>query len=373
MSTPSPQSTPPTSVSAAVHALGWPDATREIAFDQWLKLLANSHGLVPDSVGIASADASFRRYFRARMGSGSCILMDAPPDKENNPAFVQIAQLFGQAGLRVPQVLQWDEAHGFMLLDDLGTHTMMQVLETADQTMRHSLFGQATDALLLLQQASRPDILPLYDKSLLQRELMLFPQWYVAQHKQVILDDEQLNRLHTVFDLVIAHNLAAPQVFVHRDFMPRNLMVSSSSQASSVLGVLDFQDAVYGPVTYDIASLMRDAFVSWDEDVCLDVTVRYWEKARRQGLLDFEDWHQDFGAFYRAVEWMGLQRHLKVAGIFARLGIRDNKPKYLADTPRFIAYLRSTASRYRELFPLLRLIDQIEDTSSAVAFSFGRL
>ena len=373
MSTPSPQSTPPASVSAAVHALGWPDAAREIAFDQWLKLLANSHGLVPDSVGIASADASFRRYFRARMGGGSCILMDAPPDKENNPAFVQIAQLFGQAGLRVPQVLQWDEAHGFMLLDDLGTRTMMQVLETADPAMRHSLFGQATDALLQLQQASRPDILPVYDEALLRRELMLFPQWYVAQHKQVLLDDEQLSRLHAVFDTVIAHNLAAPQVFVHRDFMPRNLMVSSSSQASPVLGVLDFQDAVYGPITYDIASLMRDAFVSWDEDICLDVTVRYWEKARRQGLLDFEDWHQDFGAFYRAVEWMGLQRHLKVAGIFARLGIRDGKPKYLADTPRFIAYLRSTASRYRELFPLLRLIDQIEDTSSAVAFSFGRL
>ena len=267
-----------------MHALGWPDAAREIAFDQWLKLLANSHGLVPDSVGIASADASFRRYFRARMGSGSCILMDAPPDKENNPAFVQIAQLFGQAGLRVPQVLQWDEAHGFMLLDDLGTHTMMQVLETADPAMRHSLFGQATDALLQLQQASRPDILPVYDEALLRRELMLFPQWYVAQHKQVLLDDEQLSRLYAVFDKVIAHNLAAPQVFVHRDFMPRNLMVSSSSQASPVLGVLDFQDAVYGPITYDIASLMRDAFLSWDEEFCLDITVRYWEKARKAGL-----------------------------------------------------------------------------------------
>ena len=373
MSTHIPESDPQTPVSAAVHALGWPDAAREMAFDHWLKSLAQSHGLAPDSVCIASADASFRRYFRARTANGSCILMDAPPDKENNPAFVQIAQLFGQAGLRVPRVLQWDEPHGFMLLDDLGTHTMMQMLETADQPMRHSLFEQATDALLLLQQASRPDILPVYDNALLHRELMLFPQWYVAQHKQVLLDNEQLNRLQTVFERVIAHNLAAPQVFVHRDFMPRNLMVGSTSNASPVLGVLDFQDAVYGPITYDIASLMRDAFVSWDEDVCLDVTVRYWEKARRQGLLDFEDWHQDFGAFYRAVEWMGLQRHLKVAGIFARLGIRDGKPKYLADTPRFIAYLRSTASRYRELFPLLRLIDQIEDTSSAVGFSFGRL
>jgi hypothetical protein len=239
---------------------------------------------------------------------------------------------------------------------------MMQVLETADQTMRHSLFGQATDALLLLQQASRPDILPVYDKALLQRELMLFPQWYVAQHKQVILDDEQLNRLHTVFDLVIAHNLAAPQVFVHRDFMPRNLMVSSSSQASPVLGVLDFQDAVYGPITYDIASLMRDAFLSWDEDFCLDVTIRYWDKARKAGLPVGDD----FGEFYRGVEWMGLQRHLKVAGIFARLTLRDGKPKYLADTPRFIGYIRATCARYVTLRPLLKLVEDLEGISPAI-------
>lgn len=369
MSTHLPPSSAATAVSAAVHALGWQDPQREIAFEGWLKSLADSHGLVTDSVVIASADASFRRYFRAQMSGGSCILMDAPPDKENNPAFVQIAQLFGQAGLRVPKVLHWDEPHGFMLLDDLGTHTMMHVLADADTPLRASLFNQATDALVLLQQASRPELLPVYDEALLRRELMLFPEWYVAQHKQIDLNTDQWNTLQHAFDQVIAHNLAAPHVFVHRDFMPRNLMVSHSA----ALGVLDFQDAVYGPITYDIASLMRDAFISWDEDFCLDVTVRYWEKARRLGLLDFEDWHQDFGAFYRAVEWMGLQRHLKVAGIFARLTLRDHKPKYLADTPRFIAYLRATACRYRELFPLLRLIDQIENTSSPVGFSFGRL
>jgi aminoglycoside/choline kinase family phosphotransferase len=161
-------------------------------------------------------------------------------------------------------------------------------------------------------------------------------------------------------------------VFVHRDFMPRNLMVSNDpSQAR--LGVLDFQDAVYGPVTYDIASLMRDAFTSWDEDFCLDITVRYWQQARAAGLLDFEDWHSDFGAFYRAVEWMGLQRHLKVAGIFARLTLRDGKPKYLADTPRFIGYMRATASRYRELTPLLRLLDQIEGEQAVTGYAFGRV
>ena len=373
MSTHPPDSSLPSPVSTAIHALGWPDPQRELAFGGWLMSLASTHGVMPDSVVPASADASFRRYFRARFNNGSCMLMDAPPDKENNPAFVNIARLFAQAGLRVPQVLDWDEANGFMLLDDLGTHTMMQVLDTADSRSRHRLFDQATDALVLLQMASRPDVLPVYDDALLRRELMLFPQWYVGEHKQIRLSDDQLNTLHSVFDRVISHNLAAPQVFVHRDFMPRNLMVSASSDPSTPLGVLDFQDAVHGPITYDIASLMRDAFVSWEEDLCLDVTVRYWEKARRAGLLDFEDWHQDMGSFYRSVEWMGLQRHLKVAGIFARLGIRDGKPKYLADTPRFITYLRATASRYRELFPLLKLIGQIENTAPAVGISFGRL
>ncbi|MBA4261403.1 MAG: aminoglycoside phosphotransferase, partial [Comamonadaceae bacterium] len=139
------------------------------------------------------------------------------------------------------------------------------------------------------------------------------------------------------------------------------------------LGVLDFQDAVYGPISYDIASLMRDAFLTWDEDFVIDITIRYWEKARQAGLMDFEDWHSDFGAFYRAVEWMGLQRHLKVAGIFARLTLRDGKPKYLADAPRFIGYIRHTTHRYRELGPLLQLIDQIEGFEAASGYAFGRV
>ena len=194
----------------------------------------------------------------------------------------------------------------------------------------------------------------------------------MAQHKHITLSDVQQQHLQTVFDRLVVNNLASPQVFVHRDFMPRNLMVADNP-AEQRLGVLDFQDAVHGPITYDIASLMRDAFASWDEDFCLDITVRYWHKARALGLLDFEDWHSDFGAFYRAVEWMGLQRHLKVAGIFARLTLRDGKPKYLADTPRFMGYMRATASRYRELTPLLRLLDQIEGEQAVSGYAFGRL
>jgi aminoglycoside/choline kinase family phosphotransferase len=200
-------------------------------------------------------------------------------------------------------------------------------------------------------------VLPPYDEALLRRELRLFPDWYLAAPPRCDAGRRAApRRWSDQFALIVARNLAAPRVYVHRDFMPRNLMVSGNH--GQALGVLDFQDAVHGPLTYDIASLMRDAFLSWDEAFVLDITVRYWERARKLGLMDFEDWHSDFGSFWRAVEWMGLQRHLKVAGIFARLTLRDGKPKYLADAPRFIAYIRHTAGRYRELTPLLRLVDE---------------
>ena len=372
MSTFNPSASTALPVPEAVAALGWAEPSRAQAFAQWLQALAPQHALHPASVRVASADASFRRYFRVDGAAGSFILMDAPPDKENSEPFVRIARLMTQAGLHAPQVLAWDEPQGFMLLDDLGSQTMMQVLQDAAAPRRQALFEQAVDALVCWQQASQPGVLPAYDEALLRRELQLFPDWYIAQHKQLTLNAQQQAQLHTVFDRLVTNNLASPQVFVHRDFMPRNLMVSNDpSQAR--LGVLDFQDAVYGPVTYDIASLMRDAFASWDEDFCLDITVRYWQQARAAGLLDFEDWHSDFGAFYRAVEWMGLQRHLKVAGIFARLTLRDGKPKYLADTPRFIGYMRATASRYRELTPLLRLLDQIEGEQAVTGYAFGRV
>jgi aminoglycoside/choline kinase family phosphotransferase len=276
------------------------------------------------------------------------------------------------ASLLAPKVLAWDAAQGFMLLDDLGQDTMMQALDQTHTQHNAVLFGRALDALLTWQQASRPDVLPPYDAALLQRELQLFPDWYIAQHRGKTLDTAQTQALQNSFSLLVTHNLAAPMVFVHRDFMPRNLMMPWDPEEPR-LGVLDFQDAVYGPITYDIASLMRDAFISWEEDFCIDITVRYWERARALGMLDHDGWHSDFGAFYRAVEWMGLQRHLKVAGIFARLTLRDGKPKYLADTPRFIAYIRATCSRYRELTALLRLIDDIEGHQAVSGFAYGRV
>ncbi|MBP8018601.1 MAG: phosphotransferase [Hylemonella sp.] len=365
----------------------WADAARQTDFERWLGGLGIEHGLRPSSLRVASADASFRRYLRIECtlpGIGSRIIMDAPPDKEDCKPFAKVAALTAQAGLQAPEILAWDEPNGFMLLSDLGQDTLMQHIQSTTTPLGDSfypqdaptlavqaLFGQAIDVLVKWQLASRRGVLPAYDEALLRRELALFPDWYLTQHKGVSIDATLRDTLSSLFDTIVTRNLAAPQVYVHRDYMPRNLMMPVTQGAQ--LGVLDFQDAVYGPISYDIASLMRDAFWTWDEPYVLDVTVRYWQQARKAGLMDFEDWHQDFGAFYRAVEWMGLQRHLKVAGIFARLTLRDGKPKYLADTPRFIQYLRSTSARYRELTPLLRMLDKVENTQAVTGYAFGRV
>jgi N-acetylmuramate 1-kinase len=350
--------------------VSWTDPAREAAFARWLQATAREHEMEPGTVRLASADASFRRYLRVDGEAGSRIIMDAPPDKEDCRPFVKVAQLMAQAGLHVPRVLAWDEFLGFMLLDDLGTRTMIEGIDADHPSCNLPLYLRAVDALISWQLASRPGVLPPYDAALLSRELELFPDWYLARHRGIPVEGRVREALDGVFRLIIERNLLGPTVYVHRDFMPRNLMLPPASQPEETrLGVLDFQDAVYGPITYDIASLMRDAFLSWDEEFVLDITVRYWQKALKAGLpVD-----PDFGEFYRAVEWMGLQRHLKVAGIFARLTLRDGKPKYLADAPRFIAYIRATAVRYRELAPLLRLLDEVEGTEAVTAWSFGRI
>ncbi|OIN91247.1 MAG: aminoglycoside phosphotransferase [Comamonadaceae bacterium CG1_02_60_18] len=362
----SPSPLPPSSALSAASVIHWADAQRANAFTNWLQGVAAQHNLRSDSLRPASADASFRRYLRIDAGAGSFIIMDAPPQHENCQPFVTVAQLMQGAGLRVPEVLAWDQANGFMLLTDLGGQTLMQCIDPANSQANLPLYLQAVQVLINWQRASRPGVLPPYDQALLRRELELFPEWYLAKHRGVVVDTALRATLERVFERIIAQNLAQPQVYVHRDFMPRNLMATASP--GQPLGVLDFQDAVYGPITYDIASLMRDAFLSWDEEFCLDVTVRYWEQARQAGLPVGED----FGEFYRAVEWMGLQRHLKVAGIFARLTLRDGKPQYLADTPRFIRYIRATCARYRELTPLLRLVDKVEGIVEPPVLVMGR-
>ena len=361
--------TPPDTAGATTsieHAqqVGWADPARGAAFRHWLHQLQAGHGLQPESLRVASADASFRRYLRITGAHGSRIIMDAPPDKEDCRPFDHVARLMADADLNVPQVLAWDQTNGFMLLSDLGTRTMMELVQPDKPQANLDLYLQAVDALLAWQLASRPDVLPPCSVALLRSEMELFPQWYLTAYRGVVVDAAMRNTLDQAFAAIIAENLGWPSVYVHADFMPRNLIVSRPR-----LGILDFQDAVYGPITYDIASLMRDAFLSWEEDFVLDVTIRYWEKARAAGLPV----GPDFGAFYRGVEWMGLQRHLRVAGIFARLTLRDGKPRYLADTPRFIQYIRATAGRYRGLRPLLRLIDSVEAIPDAGGYAFGRV
>lgn len=372
----SPNASPPKTPIAESSL--WADPNREARFETWFTDIQKRHPFAQDSLRLASSDAGFRRYLRVDSrpaeSPGSFIIMDAPPALENCTPFVHIAQLLTAAGLKVPSILEWDEANGFMLLSDLGTHTLLQTL-VPDQPPPLAQYLDAVETLIQWQLSSREGVLPAYDRPMLLREMELFPQWYVAQHRQFSLDPVQRKTLDDAFEKIVISNLAWPSVYVHRDYMPRNLMVGdvaptlSAGASATRLGVLDFQDAVYGPITYDIASLMRDAFVSWDESFCLDVTIRYWEKARKAGLPVGDD----FGEFYRGVEWMGLQRHLKVAGIFARLSLRDGKPRYLADTPRFIDYIRATCARYIELKPLLRLVERIEGIAVPNAFAFGRV
>lgn len=323
---------------------------RRQQLQRWIEARLNASPLVLEP---ASADASFRRYFRVRAAGLSLIVMDAPPEHEDCRPFVRVARLLAEAGVHVPRVIAEDLEQGFLLLSDLGTTSYLQALknDTADE-----LFRDAIDALLRWQLASRPGALPPYDEALLTREMKLFPEWYLQRHLGLTLNPAQLQVLDVVFALILNNNLVQPAVYVHRDYMPRNLMVCEPNP-----GVLDFQDAVYGPITYDVASLFRDAFVSWDEERVLDWTARYWEKAKRAGLpVD-----SDFGSFYRDFEWMGLQRHLKVLGIFARLHYRDGKCGYLEDAPRFVGYVRAVAVRYKPLRPLLTLLDAIEDKPQA--------
>jgi N-acetylmuramate 1-kinase len=333
---------------------------RAAALSDWLGATLGSHAF---ELAPASADASFRRYYRVTpasewKGHATLVAMDAPPPMEDCRPFVKVAAMLIEAGVHAPRVLAQDLDRGFLLLTDLGTTTYLAALD-ADNAAR--LFEDATDTLVRWQLATRPGALPPYDEALLRRELELFPEWYVGRHLGQSLTADERATLDRVFSTIVGGNLAQPRVYVHRDYMPRNLMVCEPNP-----GVLDFQDAVEGPITYDIASLMRDAFMSWEDERVLDVTVRYWEKAKRAGLPV----SADFGAFWRDLDWMGLQRHLKVLGIFARIRHRDGKSGYVEDTPRFLRYVRPVAERYREFAPLARLLDRLEGRAPDVAYTF---
>ncbi|OIM97575.1 MULTISPECIES: aminoglycoside phosphotransferase family protein [unclassified Polynucleobacter] len=315
----------------------------------WLKGLQPSWQLDLDTLAPASADASFRRYFRIESKNpdfGTLIIMDAPPQHEPLDAFIQVDFLLSEAGLNVPKILEKNTAKGFLLLNDLGNKTYLAELN--DETANH-LYQDATHALIKMQLASKPNVLPNYDEALLQRELDLFPEWYLRKHLEIELTDVQQAQMTQSFKLIIENNLAQAKVYVHRDYHSRNLMVTEKNNP----GVLDFQDAVYGPITYDAASLWRDAYIAWPEERVIDWVIKFWEQGRKTGL----PMPDDFGQFYRDFEWMGLQRHLKVLGIFARLFHRDGKNGYLKDIPLVLKYAIATANRYIELKPLARLLE----------------
>lgn len=299
----------------------------------------------------ASADASFRRYFRITMNEQTMIAMDAPPQLENCAPFLHAAEVLASANVHVPAILAQDLAQGFLLLSDLGNTTYLQALET-NPTSVDKLYSDAIDALIKIQLISRAQIFPEYDETLLRRELDLFPEWYITRHLQATLDEKLLRDLATIFSRILENILAQPRVFVHRDYHSRNLMMTTPNP-----GILDFQDAVYGPITYDLVSLFKDAYIQWEEERILDWVIRYWEKARKAGLPVATN----FSDFYRDFEWMGVQRHLKVLGIFARLYHRDHKDAYLKEMPLVMTYLRKACERYRELHLLIVLLDQLED------------
>jgi aminoglycoside/choline kinase family phosphotransferase len=345
----------------AADPVSWPDPQRKAAFECWLEPLAAAHGLRPGTLRPASADASFRRYLRLDSTAGaSLIVMDAPPPQEDVRPFVHVAGLIRHAGLHGPAVLAADEGLGFLLLSDLGRTLYLDAFADASAKQADRLMRDAITALVQWQLHVPGDVLPAYDEAKLRAELQLFPDWCVAREYGVTWNEREQQTWQRTADLLVAAALAQPKVAVHRDWMPRNLMVADPNPA-----ILDFQDAAHGPIAYDLASLLRDAFWSWDEEREIDWAARYWEQARRAALPVGDD----FGQFWRDVEWIGLQRHLKVLGIFCRLKHRDGKAKYASDLPRFFAYATKVATRYRQLEPMMALIEPLSGMKAAVAYS----
>ncbi|EGV36672.1 N-acetylmuramate/N-acetylglucosamine kinase AmgK [Neisseria weaveri] len=332
---------------------------RQTELKKWLEEIFPSQSF---DLTFAAADADFRRYFRATFSDGrSVVCMDAPPDKMSVAPYLKVQQLFSM--VNVPQVLHVDETQGFMVLNDLGNTTFLTAMRHDGREAVHKiLLLEAIDELIELQKHSRPDVLPEYDREVMLREINLFPEWFVAKELGKPLNFKQRQLWQQVVDTLLPPLLEQPKVYVHRDFIVRNLMLQKGRP-----GVLDFQDALYGPISYDLVSLLRDAFIEWEEEFVLDLVIRYWEKARTAGLPV----PAGFDEFYRWFEWMGVQRHLKVAGIFARLHYRDGKDKYRPEIPRFLNYLRRASRRYIELAPLYALlVDLVGDDELETGYTF---
>ena len=343
-----------------------PVDSRLTALQTWLAGIADSHGLVPGSLRAASSDASFRRYFRLDAAGGTVVAMDAPPPNEDCRPFVHVTGLLRKTGINVPRILAQDLDQGFLLLSDLGPQTYYQAIgQGLDDASLQALYRDAIDTLARMQQASVQG-LPAYDEQRLMDELQLFPQWYALRHCNAGLDDAEQAMLQSTFAALARDNAAQPAVLVHRDFHSPNLMVCLRPEHGANPGVLDYQDALAGPITYDLASLVMDARTTWEEPQKLDWAIRYWEAARAACLPV----PGDFADFHRAYEWMSLQRNLRILGVFARLSHRDGKHHYLDHMPRVSAYVRQVASRYGVFKPLLRLLDKLENRQVQTGYTF---
>ncbi len=304
--------------------------------DCWLR---KELALPVADIAPASADASFRRYFRVKYNGTTRIVMDAPPDKEDIQPFIAISALLAGLGLHVPEVLEQDDRRGFLLLTDLGSR---QYLGELNGSSAQQLYGDALQALILLQSCPAAELqrIPEYDRALLQAEMALFRDWYLEQLLKVSLTDEQREMLEASFAFLISAALEQPRVLVHRDYHSRNLMVDEPNP-----GVLDFQDAVAGPVSYDLVSLLRDCYIAWPRERVEEWVTQYHGQAVRAGILQ----QVDIDQLLRWFDLMGVQRHLKAIGIFSRLNIRDGKPGYLKDIPRTMGYIEEVCRRYPEL------------------------
>ncbi len=316
---------------------------RERLLREWLQAAV---GLVGFSLEPASGDASFRRYFRITLPDGTTrIVMDAPPENEDCRPFVDVAGHLVELGLNVPMVYASDLDWGFLLLSDLGSKHYLEQLNQGDG---ERLYADALSALLVMQACGRREGLPEYSRELLLQEMGLFREWLLGRHLELSITEGEQQMLDEMFELLVDNALQQPQVFVHRDYHSRNLLVTSAPNP----GILDFQDAVIGPVTYDLVSLLKDCYISWSREQVREWVFGYYELALQSGVLRSE--HED--SFLRWFDLMGVQRHLKAAGIFARLNIRDGKPGYLQDIPRTLGYIVDLVPEYPELAPLAKLL-----------------
>lgn len=340
-----------------------PAALRHQLLVDWLESIADSHQLELSSLQSASSDASFRHYYRLKSATTTRIVMDSPPSQENNSAFIDIQNRLVRVGVKVPEIIAYEATHGFMLLSDLGSENYYHALQNSiDPNAIQAMYRLAIQELVRLQQANT-DGLTQYDAPRMRAELELFEQWYIKQHCKTELSQAEKQGLESLFDHLVADNVKHGKVLVHRDFHSPNLMMPTDDTLQP--GVIDFQDAVVGPITYDIASLVMDARYSWDEEQQLDWAIRYWQAAHLAGL----DINTDFSEFHRAYEWMSVQRNLRILGVFSRLSIRDGKHHYLDHIPRVCQYLRQVFVRYEELKVLRRLFDRLENKTTVLGMT----